>query len=76
MCISDEFRIFQYKSVTNILFVLYVKVEIPKHELEHSETAVEEEEEANHTQFEVEMVKFECLISLKGQCHGDLVLFH
>ena len=31
------------------------KVEIPKHELEHNEAAIEEED---HTQFEVDMVMF------------------
>ena len=36
------------------------KVEIPKHELEHSETAIEEEDD--HTQFEVDMVRFEKIV--------------
>lgn len=34
--------------------LIKIDVEIPKHELEHSETAIEEEEE-DHTQFEVDM---------------------
>ena len=37
--------------------ICVLKVEIPKHELEHSETVVEEEDD--HTQFEVDMVGFE-----------------
>jgi len=35
-----------------------LKVEIPKHELEHNEAATEEED---HTQFEVDMVMFNFL---------------
>lgn len=38
-------------NVHNFVF----KVEIPKHELEHNEAAIEEED---HTQFEVDMVMF------------------
>ena len=36
-----------------IIILFYSKVEIPKHELEHNEAAIEEED---HTQFEVDMV--------------------
>ena len=39
-----------------------LQVEIPKNELEHSETAIEEEEE-EHTQFVVDLVR---LYELKG----------
>ena len=49
-------------------FVL--KVEIPKHELEHNEAAIEEED---HTQFEVDLVMFSITSTLSLGFHDFIV---
>lgn len=49
-------------ALTNTCLEINLQVEIPKHELEPSETAIEEEEE-EHTQFVVDLVR---LYELKG----------
>jgi len=53
-----------------MFIILFLKVEIPKHELEHNEAAIEED----HTQFEVDMVILILITSaLSLGCHGFTV---